>query len=83
MYTQPLGYYAASPQLLIIAMKKTQSQSTSNPTSVSQAAAQAAPEGDQLRVKDVINAFKRRHDYMVKALNNIEGIKYMTVNSIF
>ena len=75
--------YAAGPQPLIAAMKKIQSQSTSNPASISQVAAQAALEGDQQCVKDMVSAFKQRHDYMVKALNNIDGIECLEGDGTF
>jgi len=67
--------YAAGPQTLIGAMKKIQSQSTSSPTSIAQVAAQAALEGDQQCVKDMVTVFKKRHDFMVSALNDIDGIE--------
>jgi len=66
--------YAAGPQKLIAAMKKVQSQSTSNPASISQAAAEAALSGDQQCVKDMVKAFKERHDYVVDALNTLPGV---------
>ena len=66
--------YAAGPQKLIAAMKKVQSQSTSNPASISQAAAEAALSGDQQCVKDMVKAFKERHDYVVDALNKLPGV---------
>ncbi len=75
--------YAAGPQPLIAAMKKIQSQSTSNPASISQVAAQAALEGNQQCVKDMVSAFKQRHDYMVKALNAIDGIKCLAGDGTF
>ncbi len=75
--------YAAGPQPLIAAMKKIQSQSTSNPASISQVAAQAAVEGDQQCVKDMVTAFKQRHDYMVKALNAIDGIECLAGDGTF
>jgi aspartate aminotransferase len=67
--------YAAGPEELINAMKTVQSQSTSNPCSVSQAAAQAALEGDQGPVAEMCAAYRRRHDYIVAALNEIPGIE--------
>ena len=67
--------YAAGPQKAIAAMKKIQSQSTSNPTSISQVASQAALEGDQGCVKEMTKAFKERHDYLVSALNKIPGVE--------
>ena len=66
--------YAGGPQTLIAAMKKVQSQSTSNPASISQAAAEAALSGDQQCVKDMVKAFKERHDYVVDALNKLPGV---------
>jgi len=66
--------YAGGPQKLIAAMKKVQSQSTSNPSSISQAAAEAALSGDQQCVKDMVKAFKERHDYVVDALNKLPGV---------
>lgn len=75
--------YAAGPQPLIGAMKKIQSQSTSNPTSIAQVAAQAAIDGDQECVKDMVKVFKQRHDYMVKALNEIDGIECLEGDGTF
>ena len=66
--------YAGGPQKLIAAMKKVQSQSTSNPASISQAAAEAARSGDQQGVRDMVKAFKERHDYVVDALNKLPGV---------
>jgi aspartate aminotransferase len=67
--------YAAGPVELITAMKTIQSQSTSNPCSISQAAAVAALSGDQSVVADMTKAYKARHDYVVPALNAIDGIE--------
>lgn len=66
--------YAGGPAKLIGAMKKIQSQSTSNPTSIAQYAAEAAINGDQECVAQMVTEFKKRHDYMVSALNDIKGI---------
>lgn len=66
--------YAAGPAPIIAAMKKMQSQSTSNPASISQYAASAALDGDQSCIKTMVTAFKERHDYLVEALNAIDGI---------
>ena len=66
--------YAGGPAKLIGAMKKIQSQSTSNPTSISQYASEAAINGNQDCVKEMVVEFKKRHDYMVKALYDISGI---------
>jgi aspartate aminotransferase len=67
--------YCGGPQEIIKAMKKVQSQSTSNPCSISQAAAIAALNGDQSCVADMLKAFKERHDYLVDALNHIPGFR--------
>ena len=67
--------YAGGPQKLIAAMKKVQSQSTSNPASISQAAAEAALAGDQGCVDEMVKAFKERHDYLTAALDALPGVK--------
>ena len=67
--------YAGGPAALIEAMKNVQSQSTSNPTSISQVAAQAALEGDQSCITRMCKAFKERHDFVVKELNTIPGVR--------
>jgi len=66
--------YTAGPNELIRAMAKVQSQSTSGACSISQAAAAAALDGPQDCVRDMRNEFKRRYQYLVAALNGIEGI---------
>ena len=75
--------YAGGPAELIKAMKKVQSQSTSNPTSISQVAAQAALEGDQSCIQPMIEAFKERHDYVIAALNNIPGVVCLPADGTF
>lgn len=67
--------YAAGPKELITAMKTIQSQSTSNPCSVSQVAAMAALSGDQSSVIEMTAAYKARHDFVVDALNAIDGFE--------
>ncbi len=67
--------YAGGPAALIDAMITVQSQSTSNPCSVSQAAARAALDGDQGPVREMCTAYKQRHDYIVAALNAIPGVQ--------
>jgi len=67
--------YAAGPQELITAMKTIQSQSTTNACSVSQAAAVAALNGDQTCVREMTAAYQDRHDYIVAALNDFDGIQ--------
>lgn len=75
--------YAAGPKPLIAAMKKIQSQSTSNPASISQWAALAALEGDQSCITDMVKAFKQRHDYLVDALNEVPGMKCIAGDGTF
>jgi len=67
--------YAAGPAWLVGAMKKLQSQSTSNPAAVSQAAAAAALDGDQQCVADMRKAFRARRDRFVAGLNSVKGIE--------
>lgn len=66
--------FAGGPTHVIKAMAKIQSQSTSNPCSISQAAAVAALSGDQSFLKPRNAAFKKRRDMVVSLLNNIEGL---------
>lgn len=65
--------YAAGPVDLIKAMTTLQSQSTTNASSVSQAAARAALNGSQGFVTDSCRAFKERHDFVLERLNSIPG----------
>ena len=67
--------YAAGPEPLIDAMKTIQSQSTSNPCSVSQAATIAALDSDQAVVAQMCAEYRRRHDYIVGALNALPGFE--------
>jgi aspartate aminotransferase len=75
--------YAAGPAHVIAAMKKIQSQSTSNPTSIAQAAAQAALSGDQSCINMMVNAYKERHDYLVAELQSMPGIKCLPSDGTF
>jgi len=75
--------YAAGPADLIKDMKKVQSQSTSNATSISQVAAQAALEGDQSRLAEMNTAFKERHDFVLSELNTIEGVDCIASDGTF
>ncbi len=67
--------YCAGPRPLIAAMKKIQSQSTSNPTSIAQAAAEAALNGDQACIAPMVRAFKERHDRVLDRLNRLRGVR--------
>jgi aspartate aminotransferase len=75
--------YAAGPQPLIGAMKKIQSQSTSNPASISQAAATAALNGDQGCIAPMLAAFKQRHDHVVARLNRLNGVRCLPSDGTF
>ena len=75
--------YAAGPKEIIKAIHKIQSQSTSNPSSVSQAAAVEALNGTQDFIKERADAFKERRDFVVKSLNNIKGINCLKPNGAF
>jgi aspartate aminotransferase len=66
--------YAAGPEALIAAMRKVQSQTTSNPCSISQWAALEALDGPQAFLQDNQTLFKGRRDLVVAGLNAIEGI---------
>lgn len=75
--------YAAGPAEIIKAMKKIQGQSTSNPTSISQYAAVVALDGDQDCIQPMLKAFKERHDFVVKALNEIDGVECLESDGTF
>jgi len=67
--------FAAGDETLIQAMCTIQGQSTSGPCSMSQWAAKAALEGDQSCIETMLKAYKERHDFLVPALNAIEGFE--------
>ena len=75
--------YAAGPADLIEAMCTIQSQSTSNPTSISQYAAEAALTGDQSFINHMCLEFKKRHDYVVAELNSIDGVECLETDGTF
>jgi aspartate aminotransferase len=75
--------YAGGPEKLIKAMTDIQSHSTSNPTSISQAAAVAALEGDQQCVRDMCAAFKERHDRLVARLTSLPGVTCLPSDGTF
>jgi len=75
--------YAAGPAKLIAAMKKMQSQSTSNPASISQMAAIAALNGDQSCIAPMLEAFQRRHKLVVDGLNAIDGLPCLPSDGAF
>jgi aspartate aminotransferase len=75
--------YAAGPKPIIDAMKKVQSQSTSNATSIAQAAALEALNGDQTCMAPMLQAFKERHDWLVPALNRLNGFRCLPSDGTF
>ncbi len=75
--------YAAGPQVLINAMRKIQSQSTSNPTSISQWAALEALNGTQDFIPERAKVFKERRDMVVAMLNECEGLECPTPEGAF
>lgn len=75
--------YAGGPKAIIGAMKKLQGQSTSNPCSISQAASVAALTGDQGCVRQMNEAFRERHEYIVSALNGIPGFRCVPAAGAF
>lgn len=75
--------YAAGPAKIIKAMEILQSQSTSNPTSISQVAAQAALEGSQECITPMLDAFRERHEYVVNRFNQMKGLKCIKAGGAF
>ncbi len=66
--------YAGGPKALIKALDKLQSQSTSNPSSIGQAAALAALTGPQDFIGEMVEAYRERRDLVVELLNDAPGI---------
>ena len=75
--------YAAGPENIITAMTNVQSQSTSNPTSISQVAAEAALNGDQACIQPMLQAFRERHVFVVDTLNTIPGVQCLASGGAF
>ncbi len=75
--------YAAGPAYIIKAMEILQSQSTSNPTSISQVAAQAALEGSQDCIVPMVTAFRERHKYVVDRFNSMPGLSCLMAGGAF
>ena len=75
--------YAAGPKEIVKAIAKIQSQSTTNPSSISQAAAVEALNGKQDFIKERATSFQERRDFVVKALNDIEGIECLNPDGAF
>ncbi len=75
--------YAAGPAPLMAAMEMIQSQSTSNPCSISQVAAAVGLESGTACITDMVTAFKRRHDILIAGLNELPGIRALPVDGTF
>ena len=75
--------YAAGPKDIIKAIAKIQSQSTTTPSSISQAASVEALSGIQDFIKKRADSFQERRDFVVKALNDIDGINCLNPDGAF
>ncbi len=75
--------YAAGPKDIIKAIAKIQSQSTTNPSSISQAASVEALSGTQDFIKKRADSFQKRRDFVVNALNAIDGIECLNPDGAF
>ncbi|MBX9587190.1 MAG: pyridoxal phosphate-dependent aminotransferase [Gammaproteobacteria bacterium] len=75
--------YAAGPASLIAAMEMIQSQSTSNPCSISQVAAAVGLESGTACITEMVVAFKRRHDILIAGLNELPGVRAIPVDGTF
>jgi aspartate aminotransferase len=77
-----IGYCGGSEKI-ITAMENIQSQSTSNPTSISQVAAQAALDGDQACIEPMVKAFRERHAFVVEQFNAMPGVNCIPAGGSF
>ncbi len=75
--------YTAGPKDIIKAMTNIQSQSTSNPASISQKAAVAALTGPQDFISVMQTEFDKRRKFLVEGLNSVEGVSCITPNGAF
>ena len=75
--------YCGGPEHIIKAMENIQSQSTSNPTSISQVAAEAALNGDQACIEPMLNAFKERNLFITNTLDAIPGVSCLLSEGAF
>ena len=77
-----IGYTASAPEIAA-AMRKIQSQCTSNPCSISQAAAVTALKGDHSFLTNMVRTFKKRHDYVHERLNAMPGVRCLEAQGAF
>lgn len=75
--------YCGGPEHIITAMENIQSQSTSNPTSISQVAAETALNGDQSCILPMVAAFKERNQFVTDALNALPGVRCLLSGGAF
>lgn len=75
--------YCGGPAYIISAMENVQSQSTSSPSSISQAAAEAALNGDQSCIHPMVTAFKERNIFVTEQLNQINGVQCLSSQGAF
>lgn len=75
--------YCGGPKELVKAMDMIQSQSTSNPTSIAQVAAQAALDGDQGCIAPMVKAFQERHEYVYNTLKSMAGVEVLPADGTF
>ena len=75
--------YCGGPAAIITAMENIQSQSTSNPSSISQVAAEVALNGDQSCMNPMIAAFKERNLFVTEQLNKINGVRCLASEGAF
>ena len=75
--------YCGGPEKIITAMKKIQGQSTSNASSLSQAAAVVALNGSHQLVHSMAKEYERRHTFIFNALNSIKGFKTVAATGAF
>ena len=75
--------YCGGPENVIKAMENIQSQSTSNPTSISQVAAETALNGDQACIEPMLNAFKERNHFITNKLDAIPGVSCLLSEGAF
>ena len=75
--------FSLAPAAIITAMTKLQSHSTSNPTSIAQKAALEATRGPQDSVPIMLAEYRRRRDFIVKRLREIQGVSIVTPKGSF
>lgn len=75
--------YAGGPKDLIAGMRTVQSQSTSNPCSISQVASTEALNGSQECIQIMLTEFKKRHEFVVERINQIRGFKCIPADGAF